>query len=291
MWWGRLGDPEGRAAIGASRLKELEAQLDAGTPTYVFLHRPGEVWRTRLVEIRSERPTDEVELIPEYYRDVVGEHHLWLKLRDFESLDPDYAEKHLVMDGSEDPESIAQRSRASRAFFTFASSQRAAEEDALARERGRLQGPAPIYRDRKDREGQDRRSERSGKTGDRPCRLRRLRPQTGGRSEGLLGSIYYGNLGPAKSTPLHLIQNRDRCGRETTSPSAIRRLLHGEGEMAERLADFLAADLPGIKQTVAVKFLSIWNHDRVLPVFKVKVANGKARAHDVASGQPAGAGG
>jgi hypothetical protein len=117
VWWGRLGDPEGRAAIGAPRLKELQAQLDAGTPTYVFLHRTGEVWRTRLVEIRTDRPVGELELIPEYYRDVVGEHHLWLKLKDFKKLEPDYAENHLVMDDSDGPESISHAFKGQQSFL------------------------------------------------------------------------------------------------------------------------------------------------------------------------------
>jgi hypothetical protein len=117
VWWGRLGDPEGRAAIGASRLKELRAQLDAGIPTYVFLHRTGEVWRTRLIAIRTDRPNDELELIPEHYRGVVGKHHLWLKLREFESLEPDYAQAHLVMDGSKDPDSMAQAFKGQQSFL------------------------------------------------------------------------------------------------------------------------------------------------------------------------------
>ena len=80
MWWGRLGDPEGRAALSDAKREVLDAQIENGTPTYAFLHRTGEVWRTRILEIRVDRPEDELDLIPAYYRDSIGEHHLWLKL-------------------------------------------------------------------------------------------------------------------------------------------------------------------------------------------------------------------
>jgi hypothetical protein len=73
----------------------------------VFLHRTGEVWRTRLLDIRTERPDQEAELIPSYYREAIDEHHLWLKLEGFEQLPPNFAETALVLDGSDDPESIA----------------------------------------------------------------------------------------------------------------------------------------------------------------------------------------
>lgn len=106
VWWGKLGNPAGKAAIAAKRLAILREQLADGVATYVFLHRTGEVWRTRLVDIRTERPDEEAELIPAYYRGATDEHHLWLKLEDFEQLPPDFAETALVLDGSDDPESI-----------------------------------------------------------------------------------------------------------------------------------------------------------------------------------------
>ncbi len=107
VWWAKIGDPSGRAAVAAKRLRRLRDQLAEQVPTFVYLHRTGEIWRARLLEIRVERPDDESDLIPEYYRDEVGKHHLWLKLADFEPLSADYAEQELMLDGSDDPESIA----------------------------------------------------------------------------------------------------------------------------------------------------------------------------------------
>jgi MoxR-like ATPase len=107
VWWAKIGDPAGRAAIAAKRLSRLRQQLAEDVPTFVYLHRTGEVWRTRLLEITVERPAGEAELIPEYYRKAIGEHNLWVKLADFERLPADFAERELVLDGSADPESMA----------------------------------------------------------------------------------------------------------------------------------------------------------------------------------------
>jgi len=81
VWWGKLGDPS-KQAMSATRRKSIEDQLAAGTTTHVYLHRPGETWRTTLVDISSDRPASEADRIPSYYRDVLEKHHLWLKLRD-----------------------------------------------------------------------------------------------------------------------------------------------------------------------------------------------------------------
>jgi MoxR-like ATPase len=106
VWWGKLGDPAARSAIGPQRRRILDDQLRRGEETYVFLYKPGEVWRVRLLEIRLDRPADEATQIPAYYRGAEGKHHLWLKLTDFEKLPPDYAETRLVRDGYTDSGSI-----------------------------------------------------------------------------------------------------------------------------------------------------------------------------------------
>lgn len=107
VWWGKLGDPEKRAAVAAKRLGVFESQLARGVETHVYLHRPGETWKTTLVAIQRARPESELGLIPEYYRDETGTHHLWLKLTNFEEVEPDYLENNLILDGSNDPESIS----------------------------------------------------------------------------------------------------------------------------------------------------------------------------------------
>lgn len=92
----------------------------------------------------------------------------------------------------------------------------------------------------------------------------------------IFSSSLHGNLGPAKSKPLHLIQAGSDEDRQKFA-EAIRGLLHGDAELADRLENFLAADLPGIGETVAMKLLSIWEPSRVLHIFKVHGQNGKAK--------------
>ena len=275
VWWGRLGDPEGRAAIGAARLKTLQSQLDGDTPTYVFLHRTGEVWRTHLVEIRSERPTEERELIPEYYRDVEGAHHLWLKLKDFEKLAPDYAEKQLVMDGSADPDSLAKAFRGQQSFLyvRLRSDAGGNGPDALAASVAAFRVDYPYSDEEKADTAVESLAlaERS-----RPALSREALENPDWEAiSPIFSSTLHGNLGPAKSAPLNLIASGTDEDRQRFA-EAIRGLLHGDADLATRLDTFLEADLPGIRETVAMKLLSIAEPTRVLHVFKVHGQNGKA---------------
>ena len=91
----------------------------------------------------------------------------------------------------------------------------------------------------------------------------------------IFSSTLHGNLGPAKSAPLNLIASGTDEDRQRFA-EAIRGLLHGDADLATRLDTFLEADLPGIRETVAMKLLSIAEPARVLHVFKVRGQNGKA---------------
>ena len=117
VWWGMIGKPGGRAAIAAKWMRKLAAQIDAGLPTYAYLHRPGKVWRTTLLGIQRERPDDEPGLIPAYYRDVTDGHNLWLKLTGFDELPDDYAERNLALYDSDEPDSIASAFRGQRSLL------------------------------------------------------------------------------------------------------------------------------------------------------------------------------
>ena len=117
VWWGKIGDPAARAAVGKERRAVLDKQIAEGVTTLVFLHRPGEVWRTRLLELREDRPTEELDLIPAYYRDDVNRHHLWLKLTDFQQFPPDFAEKQLVLDDYNEPDSVATALKGQSSFM------------------------------------------------------------------------------------------------------------------------------------------------------------------------------
>jgi len=50
VWWGKFGQRT-RASLAARNLGRIRQQLDDGVDTYAFLYRPGDVWRTRLLEL------------------------------------------------------------------------------------------------------------------------------------------------------------------------------------------------------------------------------------------------
>jgi MoxR-like ATPase len=107
VWWGKFGDPAARAAVASRKLDHFQQQIKSGAKTYVFLHRPGEVWRASLLAIQYERPDSEANQIPAYYRDEIGGQHLWLKLTDFEQLPSDYAETRLELNDRDPSKTVA----------------------------------------------------------------------------------------------------------------------------------------------------------------------------------------
>jgi MoxR-like ATPase len=96
VWWGKVGDPTKRAPLAEDKLARIRAQLTEGTTTHVYLHRAGELWRATLHQIETDRDTIDESLVPDYYNSDT-EHHLWLRLSDFERLPGSWAEENLVM--------------------------------------------------------------------------------------------------------------------------------------------------------------------------------------------------
>jgi MoxR-like ATPase len=95
VWWGLIGR-EGRRKLSESSLKSIQAQLDAGTQTTVFLSGPPSApgWRAQLVAIQESRPGSEEELIPNYYP---PQHHhsLWVKISNLQEVERDWLMRHL----------------------------------------------------------------------------------------------------------------------------------------------------------------------------------------------------
>jgi len=88
VWWGVIGSAE-RRKLSSDNVARLQGQLKDDVHTYVFLAGPAteQAFRTRLVDVAEDRPSDE-ELIPSYYPPT-HQHSLWLKLRDFEPIAQD----------------------------------------------------------------------------------------------------------------------------------------------------------------------------------------------------------
>jgi MoxR-like ATPase len=119
VWWGKLGSPSGARAISTSWMERFQAQLDADVPTYFFLYSPGESesWRTTLEAISYERPGEEAHLIPEYYRNELKQHHLWLKVKNFKPLEADHPHRNLIVHQDPDPHRMEHPLRGQRALI------------------------------------------------------------------------------------------------------------------------------------------------------------------------------
>ncbi len=89
VWWGRLGTP-GKSSLSQKNFDRLQGQVRDGVVTYIFLHSGiGGTWRTRLTDIARDSDVDQVDpdLVPSYYNPA-DHHSLWLRLADFERIDP-----------------------------------------------------------------------------------------------------------------------------------------------------------------------------------------------------------
>lgn len=95
VWWGRFSGPES-SRVPAKRIEDLEEQMRNGFPTYAFLHRRGETWRTSILEV-----ADDVDQViddgrrPDYYSP--QQCNFFVRLCDFERLTPDWPLEHLVL--------------------------------------------------------------------------------------------------------------------------------------------------------------------------------------------------
>jgi hypothetical protein len=45
VWWGKIGDPDGRSAMSGTYLDRFREQLRESTATHVYLYRAGDLWR------------------------------------------------------------------------------------------------------------------------------------------------------------------------------------------------------------------------------------------------------
>jgi hypothetical protein len=109
VWWGKIGDPS-RPALSLSNLQAFASQLQGGIPTHVYLYRPGELWRTTLESITTDKNDVDPALVPSYYDDSTT-HHLWVKLREFKQLTADRAAQHLTLASNGKPIRFTGQSR------------------------------------------------------------------------------------------------------------------------------------------------------------------------------------
>ena len=101
VWWGRQSKP-GVTGLGEEWVSKLRSQLENGSQTFVFLHSSASTWRTRLLGIAVDQAEVEPELVPAYY-DPDTFHSLWVKLTDFEQVEPSEITEGYVLTNSGDP--------------------------------------------------------------------------------------------------------------------------------------------------------------------------------------------
>jgi hypothetical protein len=104
VWWGKFGTP-GTTAISDARLNVIRRQLHDGIETHCYLYRKGEVWRTTLEEVTTDPAQVQEELLPGYYDTSLC--NLFVRLRDFQQLAPDWPLEHLTLVTNPDPLAIA----------------------------------------------------------------------------------------------------------------------------------------------------------------------------------------
>lgn len=102
VWWGRVTEDPRRTGMSARRLGILERQLDRGEETHVFLQGRESTWRTRLREITLDEADVDSNLVPDYY-DPKTAHNLWVKLSDFEQIDPAEIVSDYVLESNGEP--------------------------------------------------------------------------------------------------------------------------------------------------------------------------------------------
>lgn len=95
VWWGRFSKNLDRRGLAERSLEAFKQQLERGEKTFVFLHGAS-TWRTRLLDITLDEADVEQELVPDYYDPDTG-HNLWVKLTDFEQIEPDELMRGFVL--------------------------------------------------------------------------------------------------------------------------------------------------------------------------------------------------
>lgn len=104
VWWGRLGTSDA-AGMSEARLTAMREQLGSGLTARAYLYRRGECWRTDLLEITTDPAAVAPDLLPGYFD--LQDSNLFLRLANFERLDPNWPLAHLVPVAHPVPEAVA----------------------------------------------------------------------------------------------------------------------------------------------------------------------------------------
>jgi hypothetical protein len=101
VWWARQSKP-GTTGLAEEWLSKIRSQLESGSQTFVFLQGSLSTWRTRLLAITVDDANVEADLVPSYY-DPDAFNSLWVKITDFEQVEPSEITEGYVLANSGDP--------------------------------------------------------------------------------------------------------------------------------------------------------------------------------------------
>ena len=102
VWWGRVSKDSSVTGLADEWLQRLRQQLERGSETFVFLHGRPSTWRTHLLDVTVDEDDVDPALVPDYY-DPDTPHSLWVKVTDFEEIDPVDLTRDYVLARSGDP--------------------------------------------------------------------------------------------------------------------------------------------------------------------------------------------
>ncbi len=133
VWWGKYG-----SGISYKRLDSVRQQLESHIETRVYLFARGECWRTTLVDITTDEKRVDIVRKPPYYSTSLC--RMFVLLRDFVALSPEWAEYHLVPEAHPEPARMSGALANRRASSTFLNAIRRAQSDSRPRRSSELLG-------------------------------------------------------------------------------------------------------------------------------------------------------
>ena len=103
VWWGKYGG--GNKGLSTKRIDQIRRQVSSGLPTYAFLYGGGEAWRTTIEDVANDLPETERDRLPDYYS--ADDCSFFVKMSDFEQLEPSWPLKNLVLLSDPDPQKMS----------------------------------------------------------------------------------------------------------------------------------------------------------------------------------------
>jgi hypothetical protein len=104
VWWGKFAAP-GSTGMGASKLADLQGQLQAGVRTHAYIYRQDDVWKARLVELTTDAADVDIKRMAGYYDH--ADCSLFARLSNFEQLSISEFRASVLLASNPDPATLS----------------------------------------------------------------------------------------------------------------------------------------------------------------------------------------